>query len=277
MQVSNTLGAYARFLSLSKDSRSGLADEYFLLSLDCADCDPLTAHTYHWYQCTAKKDFRSVSKYEQIRARSPVAGCGETSAAAIRRLEATEDKTSAGYADSAACLACFLDEICGMPDKARPLYDEAMRVDPSNSFARGKFASFLGRNDGDKGLARKMFDEAVRDTPGNAEALVDYARFMWSAGEIDAADDMFKRAISSVAEDSRVLGEYAAFKDGNGGDFVEVSSLYERSIAADSANSGSLSRYAALLASRGDAVGAAGAYKRSTQNSQTPHPQHSRA
>lgn len=27
---------------------AGLAEEYFLLSLGCTDCDPLTAHTFHW-------------------------------------------------------------------------------------------------------------------------------------------------------------------------------------------------------------------------------------
>lgn len=239
-----------------------LADEYFLLSLDCEDCDPLTAHTYHWYQCTAKKDFRSVSKYEQIRARSPAAGCAQASEAAIRRLEESEDKTSAAYADSVACLACFLDEICGLSGKARPLYDEAMRIDPSNPFVTGKFASFLGKSGGDKGMARRLFDESIRDMPENAEALVDYAWFMWASGEAEGAEAMFKRAVVAVPEDSRVLGEFAAFKDGTGGDFSEVCSLYERAIAADSANSGALSRYAAYLASRGDAVGAAGAYKR---------------
>ncbi len=37
---------------------AGLAEEFYLLSLACEDPDPFTAHTYHWYNCSAKKDYR---------------------------------------------------------------------------------------------------------------------------------------------------------------------------------------------------------------------------
>lgn len=61
-----------------------------------------------------------------------------------------------------ACLANFLDEICGHDDTAYELYKEALALDAGNAFARAKYASFLARTGrGSSAEIKRLFISAL--------------------------------------------------------------------------------------------------------------------
>jgi hypothetical protein len=74
--ISSALGRYAGYLAQTKDSRVNLADEFFqaAMNVSAESPDPRAVHTYHWFLCSQKKDFRSITQYERLRARVPIRG-----------------------------------------------------------------------------------------------------------------------------------------------------------------------------------------------------------
>ena len=273
--VSSVLGRYAGFLSSAGQGHEAIAQEFYLLALSTQDPDPRTAHTFHWFLCSHTRDYRSIPQYERIRARAPLRAPGLRPTELLEEVKRThgwtaeEGGASGGgtFCHAAACLANFLDEVCGLTEEAGEVYAAAREGRGASllgGFARGKYGVWLSRRGRaeDAREAEAELEAALAEDTKNAEALVDMAHLLSSRDAARGAA-LLRDALAAVPEDSRVLGEYAWFMERVVGDFDAADGLYQRAVTADPSAAGTLGRYAGFLAQvRGQAQAGADAYRR---------------
>jgi len=220
--ISSALGKYASYLSQTKDARVNLADEFFQSSLSvCAEnpC-PRAVHTYHWFLCSKRRDYRSMVQYERLRSRAPIRG---QNAAALLSEFLPSHSIGTHNIDAAACLANFLDELCLCAKEAGVLWDGVMKAakggaEPLQSFTQCKYAAFLLRHRPEQAdEAKAIFTKALAAEPDNLEGLVDFASILSATSLLQQgdnvmfADEWFRSALTKAPDDSRVLSIYAVF------------------------------------------------------------------
>ena len=225
--ISSALGRYAGYLAQTKDSRVNLADEFFqaAMNVSAESPDPRAVHTYHWFLCSQKKDFRSITQYERLRARAPIRGIDAP--AMIAELGPMSSIGGgvgwAQHADAAACLANFLDELCMRADDAEALWNEVLRRareggEPLSPFTQGKYAAFLLRHRPDRASeASALFANALAAQPENTEGMVDFASLLTAtptllarSENVKLADKWLRSALAKAPDDSRVLRYYTS-------------------------------------------------------------------
>ena len=220
--ISSALGRYASYLAQTKDTRVNLADEFFQASMNVSaeNPDPRAVHTYHWFLCSQKKDFRSITQYERLRARAPIRGVDAP--AMLAELGPMSGVGGGGgwaqHVDAAACLANFFDELCLRATEAEVLWNEVQRAareggDPLSPFTQAKYAAFLLRHRPERASeARTLFASALAEQPDNTEGMVDFASLLTATPALIArsenvklADEWLRSALSKAPDDSRVL------------------------------------------------------------------------
>lgn len=272
--ISSALGRYASYLSQTKDARVNLAGEFFQSSLAVsANPDPRAVHTYHWFLCSQKKDYRSMTQYERLRARAPIRG--EDPEALIAEL----GPISAGaQIDKAACLANFLDELCLRASEAETLWTQIMRAaqesgEPLQPYTQGKYAAFLLRHSPERASeARALFQNALANEPDNVEGMIDFAALLTATPSLIAqdtnvrlAEEWYQKALAKAPNDSRVLSMYAVFLASPHAlcDVEKAEALHRRAVTNDGSCAGALSRYAEFLETqRSDVEGAGELFRR---------------
>jgi len=276
--ISSALGRYASYLSQTKDARVNLAGEFFQSSLAVsADPDPRAVHTYHWFLCSQKKDYRAMTQYERLRARAPIRG--EDPAALIAELGPIPASAGAvSQIDRAACLANFLDELCLRVAEAQEVWDQVMLAakdggEPLQPFTQGKYASFLLRHIPQRASeARALFQNALANEPDNIEGMVDFASLITATPSLIAqeenvklAEQWYLQAMAKAPNDTRVLSMYAVFLASPHAlcDIDKAETLHKRAVNNDSMCAGALSRYAEFLETqRSDVEGAGELFRR---------------
>jgi Tfp pilus assembly protein PilF len=276
--ISSALGRYASYLSQTKDARASLAEEFFQSSLAVAAESPCprAVHTYHWFLCVHKKNFSSLTQYENLRARAPVRI--EDHSASLTDLG---QPSGVQHFDILACRANFLDELCLRRTEAASLWEDAMRcADESGEqvppFTRAKYAAFLLRYVPARAEeAREIFADALRKEPENIEGMVDFALLLAARGGmlgeagaplmLAQANDWFRKALHVAPDDARVLSMYAVFLAGEHKfrDVEEAEKLHCRAVTNARLCAGALGRYAEFLETeRSDVEGAGELFRR---------------
>ena len=273
--LSNALGRYAGFLAHTQDARVNLAEEFFQSSLSVSTerPDPRAVHSYKWFLCSHKRDFRHVTPYECLRARVPVRD--QDPAALLAELGPVG---SVQPTDTLASLANFLDELCLCRAEAVILWGEVFRraredAEPMPMFTQAKYAAFLMRHYPQRAdEARGLFAVALAAEPDNIEGMVDYAALLTATpallaqdDKVAAADEWFRKALAKAPDDPRVLSMYAAFLAGTHGlrDVDKADTLHRRAVTNAGMCAGALGRYAEFLETSGsDVEGASELFRR---------------
>src|SRR5205814_308449 len=106
---------------------------------------------------------------------------------------------------------------------------------------------------GDLDAAEEMFKRAIAADPSNVNNLSRYAAFLVvHRGDFDAAEEQFKRAIAADPNHADSLGNYAALLRMHRGDHDAAEEMFKRAIAADPNHANNLGNYALLALRRGD-------------------------
>jgi len=115
---------------------------------------------------------------------------------------------------------------------------------------------------------QRLLISAVEETPHDAFALGELGEFLWEQmGDLDAAEDMFKRAVASNPHDVGALTDLAAFLCEERRQLDEAEQLYRRAVASAPSDSDALCCLADFLShERSDLAGAAEQYNKAVLN-----------
>ena len=91
--------------------------------------------------------------------------------------------------------ALFLDRDLGVPDLARPVYERALAVAPTDPQSVRLLAVHLQDN-GDLDRAYEFYEQAVADGGAPADLLYGFGVLLWRNGDRRRAEEMYRRALA---------------------------------------------------------------------------------
>ena len=141
------------------------------------------------------------------------------------------------------------------PSSTNAMFQRAIDATPEiDATVLGAYAIFLKNIRGDMDQAEDMYRRAIDADPHHANNLGNYATFLHTVrGDMDQAEQMYQQAIGADPHHATVLGAYAAFLETVRGDMDQAEQLYRRAIDADPHHARNLGTYANFLKNiRGD-------------------------
>ncbi len=147
---------------------------------------------------------------------------------------------------------------------ARTLLNQAEKLDPKSIDVQLAFAEVAR-------LANKPDDleaslkKALTLDPKSPDALSAWARWYFSKGDYDAAEDYMRRAIAEKPDYARLLIDLGDLYLNTRQKPVEAISFYRQAIALDTTSAGAQAGLGAALLTQGDRRGAIQAFERSAE------------
>jgi protein O-mannosyl-transferase len=132
-------------------------------------------------------------------------------------------------------------------EKRDAIYRQGLTALPKSSNLMLEYGVFLSEVRKDLNAAQEMFVRAIEADPEDAGVLGCYATFLFEQRkDFDLAQAMFKRAIKADPKHSKILGNYAFFL-WERQDFDAAQEMFVRAIQADPKDAVDLANYAQFL------------------------------
>lgn len=114
--------------------------------------------------------------------------CGKDDKPTAKKIDATLQRGLAAH-------------VAGDTDKALDLYDDVLKMDPTNKFALYNIG-LIKQNAGDKAEAERRYRAALASDPNYAPALFNLAILRFDAGAIPEAIELYRRVIAISPKDA---------------------------------------------------------------------------
>lgn len=133
-------------------------------------------------------------------------------------------------------------------DKRKLLYLEGMKKFPDSAELAGHYASFLDIDIGDVEAADEMYKKAIELDRNNARNIGNYASFVEDhKADYDAAEELFKRSIDLDPHDGTNVGSYANFLVNHRQNNDAAESLYREAMSVAPSNTWNICNFANFL------------------------------
>lgn len=157
-------------------------------------------------------------------------------------------------------------------DRAEELYRRAIDADPKNLSTLFQYGVFLQVHRNDAAAARARLREALSLEPENLAILLRTAEISTQVGELDDAEDLYRRAVQANPEDPDVLELYAQFLYFNRSDMARAESLYRKVMLSSDADANVRGNLAQLVLSLGRMEEGAALVAEARALDNPPHP-----